>query len=110
MSELEAAKERLEFAEKQKSEELSSLQKDKELFNMETEVCCLNLVGVNNYCVWLMQILKKSVADACKEKDDIAQQLRAVIDEKEEWRKRSEELSFKLMEIERQIEEGNFFC
>lgn len=38
MAELEAAKERLEFAEKQKSEELSTLQKDKELFNMETEV------------------------------------------------------------------------
>lgn len=56
-----------------------------------------------------MQILKKSVADACKEKDDIAQQLRAVIDEKEELRKRSEELSVKLMEIERQIEKGIFF-
>lgn len=67
------------------------------------------MVGVDIYCVWLMQILKKSVADACREKDDIAQQLRAVIDEKEELRKRSEELSVKLMEIERQIEKGNFF-
>lgn len=38
MEELEAQKEKLEFSEKQMSEELSLLQKDKELFNMETEV------------------------------------------------------------------------
>lgn len=44
MEELEAQKEKLEFSEKQMSEELSLLQKDKELFNMETEVkfCLLN--------------------------------------------------------------------
>lgn len=38
LSEIEREKERLEEAEKQKSSELSALQKDKDLFNMETEV------------------------------------------------------------------------
>lgn len=38
LSELERENERLQEDEKQKCTELSALQKDKELFNMETEV------------------------------------------------------------------------
>lgn len=86
MTELEAEKDKLEMSEKQKSDELASLIKDKELFNMETE------------------ILKKSVADACKEKDSIERELQSVLEEKEELRKKSEELSYKLLELERQID------
>ncbi|KAF7273761.1 huntingtin interacting protein 1 isoform X2 [Rhynchophorus ferrugineus] len=87
LSELEVEKERLEHMERQKSEELSLLQKDKELFNMETE------------------ILKKSVADACRERDSVVSDLREVLEDKEELRKKTEELSHKLQELERQIDD-----
>ncbi|KAJ8981652.1 hypothetical protein NQ317_000880 [Molorchus minor] len=86
LSELEKEKERLEQAEKQKSIELSTLQKDKDLFNMETE------------------ILKKSVTDACKERDTVKLELMNIIQEKEELKKRSEELSYKLLDLERQLD------
>ncbi|KAG5887497.1 hypothetical protein JTB14_023682 [Gonioctena quinquepunctata] len=86
LSDLEREKERLEEEEKQKSDELSALQKDKELFNMETE------------------ILKKSVNDACRERDTIKTELAMIVQEKEELKKRSEELSYKLLDLERQLD------
>lgn len=86
MNELEIEKEKLVVAEKQKSVELSALQKDKELFNMETE------------------ILKKSVADACIERDLIQQELNNIIQEKEQLKQRSEELSYRMMDLERQLD------
>ncbi|CAH1154242.1 unnamed protein product [Phaedon cochleariae] len=86
LTELENEKERLEENEKQKSAELSALQKDKELFNMETE------------------ILKKSVNDACRERDMVRTELAMIMQEKEELKKRSEELSYKLLDLERQLD------
>nr|CAH7749304.1 unnamed protein product [Callosobruchus chinensis] len=85
LNELELEKDRLAESEKQKSTELSALQKDKELFNMETE------------------ILKKSVNDACRERDTVKTELSNVVQEKEELRKRSEELSYRLMDLDRQL-------
>nr|CAI5826594.1 unnamed protein product [Callosobruchus analis] len=85
LTELELEKERLAESEKQKSTELSALQKDKELFNMETE------------------ILKKSVNDACRERDTVKTELSNVVQEKEELKKRSEELSYRLMDLDRQL-------
>ncbi|XP_050515258.1 huntingtin-interacting protein 1 isoform X1 [Diabrotica virgifera virgifera] len=85
LTELESTNEKLQEDQKQKSSELSALQKDKELFNMETE------------------ILKKSVMDACREKDGIKNELALVIQEKEELKKNSEELSYKLLDLERQL-------
>ncbi|XP_072396546.1 huntingtin-interacting protein 1 isoform X3 [Diabrotica undecimpunctata] len=85
LTELESTNERLQEDQKQKSSELSALQKDKELFNMETE------------------ILKKSVMDACREKDGIKHELALVMQEKEELKKNSEELSYKLLDLERQL-------
>ncbi|XP_066249187.1 huntingtin-interacting protein 1 isoform X2 [Euwallacea similis] len=86
MHELEMEKERLKLAEKQRSEKLEALEKDKALFNMETE------------------ILKKSVQDACKEKESIWKELQNVSEEKEVLKKKSEELSYKIMDLERQID------
>ncbi|KAJ8929045.1 hypothetical protein NQ314_018314 [Rhamnusium bicolor] len=86
LNELEKENERLEVAEKQKSVELTTLQKDKDLFNMETE------------------ILKKSVTDACKERDTIKLELSHILQEKEELKKKSEELSYKLLDLERQLD------
>lgn len=86
LNEVEQERERLVEAEKQKSAELSNLQKDKDLFNMETE------------------ILKKSVADACRERDSIQIELMNIVQEKEELKKRSEELSYKLLDLERQLD------
>lgn len=43
LDDIEREKQRLEESEKQKSSELSALQKDKDLFNMETEVCFLSV-------------------------------------------------------------------
>ncbi|KAJ8909897.1 hypothetical protein NQ315_014495 [Exocentrus adspersus] len=86
LNEMEREKERLEEAEKQKTAELSNLQKDKELFNMETE------------------ILKKSVADACRERDAIHIELSNVIEEKETLKKKSEELAYKFLDLERQLD------
>ncbi|VEN49602.1 unnamed protein product [Callosobruchus maculatus] len=85
LNELELEKQRLAEAEKEKSAELSALQKDKELFNMETE------------------ILKKSVNDACRERDTVKTELSNVVQEKEELKKRSEELSYRLMDLDRQL-------
>ncbi|XP_060528156.1 huntingtin-interacting protein 1 isoform X2 [Cylas formicarius] len=86
MTELEAEKGRIEEVEKQKSDELCALQKDKELFHMETE------------------ILKKSVSDACNERNAIQLELQNILQEKEDFKKRSEELSYKLMDLERRLE------
>ncbi|XP_050310334.1 huntingtin-interacting protein 1 isoform X2 [Anthonomus grandis grandis] len=86
LHELEMEKEKLEVAERQKSEELSALQKDKELFNMETE------------------ILKKSATDACQQKDSLQQEIQRILREKDLLRQKSEELSYKLTELEGQID------
>lgn len=56
-----------------------------------------------------LQILKKSVADACRERDTIQLELANVIQEKEELKKRSEELSYKLLDLERQLDNGKIF-
>ncbi|XP_074036386.1 huntingtin interacting protein 1 isoform X2 [Leptinotarsa decemlineata] len=84
LNDLEKDKERLEEEEKRRSEELSTLQKDKELFNMETE------------------ILKKSVNDASRERDIVKTKLAMISEEKEEMRKRSEELYHKVLDLEKQ--------
>ncbi|XP_066157361.1 huntingtin-interacting protein 1 isoform X2 [Euwallacea fornicatus] len=86
MQDLEMENERLQLAEKQRSEELEALRKDKELFNVETG------------------ILKKSVQDACKEKESIWKELQNVSEEKEMLKQKSEELSYKIMDLERQID------
>ncbi|CAG9862977.1 unnamed protein product [Phyllotreta striolata] len=86
LSELEKENDRLVEEEKQKYAELSALQKDKELFNMETE------------------ILKKSVMDACREKDNLKSEVATLLQEKEDIKKSSEELSYKLLDIERQLD------
>lgn len=56
-----------------------------------------------------LQILKKSVADACRERDTIQLELTNIVQEKEELKKRSEELSYKLLDLERQLDNGRDF-
>ncbi|XP_056646802.1 huntingtin-interacting protein 1 isoform X1 [Diorhabda sublineata] len=85
LTELELLNEELQEDAKQKSTELSALQKDKQLFIMETE------------------ILKKSVMDACRERDDVKNELAMTVQEKDEFKKTSDELSYKLLDLERQL-------
>ncbi|CAH1968140.1 unnamed protein product [Acanthoscelides obtectus] len=85
LNELELEKQRLAESETQKTTELSALKKDKELFNMETE------------------ILKKSVNDACRERDAMKVELSNITQQKEELKERSEELSSRLMNLEEEL-------
>lgn len=72
---------------KASEEQLENLRRDKDLFTMETE------------------ILKKSVNDACKERDSIQIELTSTLQEKDELKKKSEELSYKLLDCERQLDQ-----
>ncbi|XP_044753596.1 huntingtin-interacting protein 1 isoform X2 [Coccinella septempunctata] len=66
-------------------EELEELRKDKELFNMETE------------------ILKKSINDHCRERDDYRAELTLALQEKNELKLKTEELTDKLSTTDVQI-------
>ncbi|KAH1003226.1 hypothetical protein HUJ05_011159 [Dendroctonus ponderosae] len=87
IGELEREKDSLEGAALRQSQELDLLRKDHALFNMET------------------QILKKSVADACKEKETVWQELQGVAEEKEQLRQKAEELAYKILQFERQLDQ-----
>lgn len=49
------------------------------------------------------------MADACRERDSIQIELMNIVQEKEELKKRSEELSYKLLDLERQLDNGTFW-
>lgn len=56
LSEYEKKVEAMEEAEKERSLEFSALQKDKELFNMETEVSLILYVSLKYHCVHVIFI------------------------------------------------------
>ncbi|XP_045474328.1 huntingtin-interacting protein 1 isoform X1 [Harmonia axyridis] len=66
-------------------EELEELRKDKELFNMETE------------------ILKKSINDHCRERDEYKSELTQTIKDKNNSESKTEELTNKLLDAEEQL-------
>lgn len=49
------------------------------------------------------------MADACKEKEAVWQELQGVAEEKEQLRQKTEELSFKILQFERQLDQGSWF-
>ncbi|ERL90594.1 hypothetical protein D910_07941 [Dendroctonus ponderosae] len=85
IGELEREKDSLEGAALRQSQELDLLRKDHALFNMETQ---------------------KSVADACKEKETVWQELQGVAEEKEQLRQKAEELAYKILQFERQLDQA----
>ncbi|KAL3270323.1 hypothetical protein HHI36_009373 [Cryptolaemus montrouzieri] len=86
--------EQLQNASSSQNEELEELRKDKELFNMETE------------------ILRKSINDHCRERDNYKAELTVALQDKSNLELKMEELSNKLSDNEKQtcsLKETNEF-
>jgi huntingtin interacting protein 1 len=78
--------ERFQKSSCEQNDELEALKRDKELFNMETE------------------ILKKSINDACKERDDMVRELKGVQKQNEELRAKLEDLLGTMMHQQEEAE------
>lgn len=70
-------------------------------------IFCLKCNYIVSVFHLMFQILKKSVTDVCRERDSVKLDLSNTIREKEEIKKKSEELSYKLMDLERQLDNGS---
>jgi huntingtin interacting protein 1 len=78
--------ERFQKSSCEQNDELEALKRDKELFNMETE------------------ILKKSINDVCKERDDMVRELKGVQKQNEELRAKLEDLLGTMMHQQEEAE------
>jgi huntingtin interacting protein 1 len=78
--------ERFQKSSCEQNDELEALKRDKELFNMETE------------------ILKKSINDVCKERDDVVRELKGVQKQNEELRAKLEDLLGTMMHQQEEAE------
>lgn len=101
------AQEQLQRSATIQSQELEHLRHDKELFNMETEVCvCVVIIYLFYVCDMFFKVLRKSVEDAFREKEEAAKELKSITQQKAELEKQIEISKNEINGLNAKIQEG----